>query len=131
MIIKTKYVFARSEESDGERTLITRYYGVRPKTMKECHISKWIKDLGPSEELLSDYKYRVISTEEYTKRFNEEIDSNPKAQEALDMIRSKVKQGLTVTLLCACKEGEFCHRYIVKDMLEQRGRTLEDVSQVS
>jgi hypothetical protein len=46
----------------------------------------------------SDYKYRGISTEEYTKRFNKEIDSNPKAQEALDMIRAKVKQGPSQSL---------------------------------
>ena len=86
--------------------------------MKECHIDRWIKDLGPSKELLYDYKHRGISTEEYTRRFNQEIGSRPNAQEALDMLRTKAKQGITVTLLCLCADGEFCHRNIVKNMLE-------------
>jgi uncharacterized protein YeaO (DUF488 family) len=118
MTFKTKSVSAQPEDSDGERYLITRYYAGRGKTMKERHIIKWITDLAPSEELFYDYKHRHISPEEYTKMFNQEIESRPKAQEALDMLRTKDKQGITVTLLCACAEGEFCHRNIVKEMLE-------------
>ncbi|HEX2472183.1 MAG TPA: DUF488 family protein [Nitrososphaera sp.] len=119
MTIKTKNVFAQPEGSDGERYLITRLYAARPKSMKECRIDKWIRDLAPSKELLYDYLHRHISTRQYTRRFTQEIDSNPKAQETLDILRTKVKQGITVTLLCKCAEGVFCHRNIVKDMLER------------
>lgn len=118
MTFKTKSVSEQPEDSDGERYLITRYYAGRGKTMKERRIIKWIRDLAPSEELFYDYKHKHISSEEYTRRFIPEIGSRPKAQEWLDIFRAKDKQGVIVTLLCACAEGEFCHRNLVKNMLE-------------
>jgi uncharacterized protein YeaO (DUF488 family) len=51
--------------------------------MKELCSTKRIRDLAPSKELLDDYIHRGISQEEYTERFNPEISSSPKAQEAL------------------------------------------------
>jgi uncharacterized protein YeaO (DUF488 family) len=122
-VIKTKNVFAPFEESDGERYLITRLYAGRPKSMKALHIVKWIRDLAPSKELLSDY-HKGLSPEEYTPRFKQEIQSNPKAQEIIKMLRKKSHDG-NVTLLCKCKEGEFCHRLLVKEMIE-RGERRED-----
>ena len=114
-VVKTKNVFAPFEESDGERYLITRHYAARPKSMKALHIVKWLQDLGPSEELLSDY-HKGLSPEKYTPRFKQEIQSNPKAQEMIKMLRKKSRDG-NVTLLCKCKEGDFCHRLLVKEMI--------------
>ena len=114
-MIKTKNVFAPFEESDGERYLITRHYAARPKSIKALHIVKWIRDLAPSKELLSEY-HKGLLPEAYTSRFNQEIQSNPKAQEMLEMLRKKSSAG-NVTLLCICKEGEFCHRLLVKEMI--------------
>jgi uncharacterized protein YeaO (DUF488 family) len=115
-VVKTKNVFAPFEESDGERYLITRHYAARPKSMKALHIVKWIRDLAPSKELLSDY-HKGLSPEKYTSRFNQE-QSNPKAQEMRKMLWNKSRDG-NVTLLCICKEGEFCHRLLVKEMIER------------
>src|SRR5919109_5262704 len=117
MSVRTQYVFAAPEDSDGERYLISRLYAGRPKSKKELRIDKWIRDLGPSKELLHDYNHRGISQEEYTKRFNQEKCSNPKALEILEELRRKHKQGQTFTLLCKCKEGEFCHRHLIKQMI--------------
>jgi uncharacterized protein YeaO (DUF488 family) len=65
MVVKTKQVFAPFEESDGERYLITRHYAVRPKSMKDLHIAKWIRELAPSRELLS-YYHKGLPPDEYT-----------------------------------------------------------------
>jgi uncharacterized protein YeaO (DUF488 family) len=117
MPVKTKNVFATPEDSDGERYLITRHYAARPKSMKQLCITKWIRDLAPSKELLYDYIHSGISQEEYIERFNPEISSRPKAQEALAELRRKHNQGQTITLLCKCEEQEFCHRHLVKQMI--------------
>lgn len=87
--------------------------------MKELCITKSIQDLAPSKELLDDYIHRGISQEEYTERFNPEITSRPKAQEALAELRRKHNQGQTITLLCKCEEEELCHRHLVKQMIIQ------------
>jgi uncharacterized protein YeaO (DUF488 family) len=117
MPVKTKNVFAIPEDLDGERYLITRLYAGRLKSMKELCITKWRIDIAPSKELLYDYIHIGISQEEYTKRFNQEISSRPKAQEILAELRSKHNQGQTITLLCKCEEGEFCHRHLIKQMI--------------
>jgi uncharacterized protein YeaO (DUF488 family) len=80
--------------------------------------TNWIRDLAPSKGLLDDYIHREISQEEYTERFNPEISSSPKAQEAVAELRSKHNQGQTITLLCKCEE-EICHRHLVKQMVIQ------------
>jgi uncharacterized protein YeaO (DUF488 family) len=63
--------------------------------------------------------YRGISQEEYTERFNPEISSRPKAQKALAELRRKHNQGQTITLLCKCKEEEFCNSHPVKQIIIQ------------
>ena len=56
MVVKTKQVFAPFEESDGERYLITRHYAARPKSMKDLHIAKWIRELAPRSYYLTIIK---------------------------------------------------------------------------
>jgi uncharacterized protein YeaO (DUF488 family) len=93
MVVKIKNVFAPFEESDGERYLITRPYAGRPKSMKALRIVKWIRDLAPSRELLSDY-HKGLLPEEYTFKFNQEIQLNPKTQEMIEMLRKKSRDGI-------------------------------------
>ena len=43
-----------------------------------------------------------------------------KAIEAIEALRQRVKKkGETITLLCYCKEGEHCHRDIIKSLIEE------------
>jgi len=117
MVVKTKQVFAPFEESDGERYLITRHYAGRPKSMKDLNIAKWIRELAPSKELLSDY-HKGLPPDEYTPRFKQEKQSDPKAQEWLGILRKKSRDGASITLLCICEEGQFYHRLLVKEMID-------------
>lgn len=78
--------------------------------------------MGPSKELHRDWypkdkSKKRISEEEYTKRYNQETGSNSKAQEVIAELRRKHNQGQTITLLCKCDEGEFCHRHLIKQMV--------------
>ena len=43
-----------------------------------------------------------------------------KSVEAIEALRRRVKKGETITLLCYCKEGEHCHRDIIKSMIEEK-----------
>jgi uncharacterized protein YeaO (DUF488 family) len=40
------------------------------------------------------------------------------AMEAIAELRQRSSSGETITLLCYCKEGEHCHRFIIKSLLE-------------
>jgi uncharacterized protein YeaO (DUF488 family) len=121
MPVKTKSYRDPVEDSDGERYLISRYWA-RGRKKVDLRIVAWIRDLGPSKELHRDLypkdkSKKRISEGEYTKRYNQEISSRPKAQEVLAELRRKHNQGQTITLICRCEEGDFCHRHLVKKMI--------------
>ena len=74
-------------------------------------------DLAPSEELYQAFiKFKTITWPEYVRLFKSEIESNPKAQKALDYLAQY--QGI-VTLLCHCADENICHRSLVKEMIMQ------------
>jgi uncharacterized protein YeaO (DUF488 family) len=132
MPVKTKsYNDPIDDKEDGERYLIMRYWA-RPKSKKQLHIVDWLKDLAPSKELHRDWypkdkNKKRISEGEYITRFNDEIMKNQNAQRLLIMLRNKAidnnnkeNNKKTITLLCIENEGQFCHRHIVKQMIENR-----------
>ncbi len=133
MPVKTKsYNDPINDKEDGERYLIMRYWA-RPKSKKVLHIVDWLRDLASSKELHRDWypkdkNKRRISKEEYITRFNNEIMKNQNALKLLAMLRDKAidnnknkeNNKKIVTLLCIEKEGEFCHRHLVKQMIENQ-----------
>jgi hypothetical protein len=46
-----------------------------------------------------------ISEEEYTKRYNQKIGSNSRAQKVIAGLRRKYNQSQTITLLCKWKKN--------------------------
>ena len=129
MPVKTKsYNDPIDDKEDGERYLIMRYWA-RPKSKKQLHIVDWLRDLAPSKELHRDWypkdkNTKRISEGEYITRFNDEIMKNQNAQRLLVTLRNKAidnkENKKTITLLCIENEGQFCHRHIVKQMIENR-----------
>ena len=128
MPVKTKSYNDPIDDEDGERYLIMRYWA-RPKSKKQLHIVDWLRDLAPSKELHRDWypkgkNTKRISEGEYITRFNDEIMKNQNAQRMLVRLRNKAidnkENKKIITLLCIENEGQFCHRHIVKQMIENR-----------
>ena len=44
------------------------------------------------------------------------------AMEAIAELRRRSSSGETIKLLCFCKKGEHCHRYIIKSLIEDGHR---------
>ena len=112
-MIKTKSIYKPKEYGDGIRILITRYY---PRGVKKSHFDKWFKELAPSKELLYKYKNNNISWKQFTKLFKKELQN----ENSIDTIQSLRNYKRNVTLLCYEPDGENCHRYIIKDIIDQR-----------
>lgn len=85
--------------------------------------------LAPSKELLIDAGFLEkpngtknpkmnFNLFEYKFRFMEEIYSNLKACSKLLELKNLAEEK-TVFLVCFCKNPEFCHRSIIKDMIEK------------
>ena len=126
LIIKTKHIFAPIDDiEDGHRYSIGRFWIGRPHSRKYLHIKKNYPDLAPSKELWQKcMKDKTISEEEYVIGLNNQIRKHKKwIQFIFDEINAEATRGdnntKSITFLCNCKEGDFCHRYLVQAMFSE------------
>ena len=75
--------------------------------------------LGPSKKLLQDYKENDLSWAEYTTRYIAEILASGRALRQIDDI-IELSKNKTVRLICYEKSPP-CHRFILMDMIKERG----------
>lgn len=116
VVIKTKSIYDPIEDDDGVRILITRYY---PRGVKKSHFDIWLRSLSPSPELLKQYKDGSETWEDFEAHFQTEISSSIESNNGLkDILLLSEKSD--VTLLCYERSGHNCHRYLIKEMLNER-----------
>lgn len=113
-MIKTKSIYKPVEQEDGLRVLITRYY---PRGVKREKYDIWVRELAPSAELLKRYKDSEIEWSDFSNMLLSELRGNMHSIEAIHALQTT---GLMqdITLLCYEKDGCPCHRYMVRDLIE-------------
>lgn len=100
-----------------------------PENYKKISVSrftpKWFKadhnalELAPSAELLLKYKNNEINDEEYTLIYNEQLSKlNPE---------EIVKKYENSIFLCYEKDGDFCHRALIRNWLKNNGFEIEEL----
>ena len=85
-----------------------------PRGIKKDQISRWEKKLGPSKQLLDDYRSFRTDWNQFERRYREEMSS----KEELLRECAELGRDQTVTLLCGCSDEARCHRTILKEVLE-------------
>lgn len=116
-MVRTKSFNDPIEESDGTRIRVTRRPYRRRKNTPPFIMEKEL-DPAPSAELLEDWKDKVISWEEYEKRYLEEM-SGRSQQEKIKELAERSKHE-TITLLCFEPEDDpHCHRHLLKKLIEK------------
>lgn len=113
-MIKTKSIYKPVEKEDGLRVLITRYY---PRGVKKEKYDIWVRELAPSAELLKKYKNSEIKWNDFTISLLAELRNSIDSLEAIRALQTKGHME-NVTLLCYEKDGEPCHRHLVRDLIE-------------
>src|ERR687884_2083555 len=114
MVVKTKSIYEPAEEEDGIRVLITRYY---PRGVKKSHFDYWLRELSPSKELLFSYKEGGTSWIEFKINLLSEIKDNKYSLDAIYSLNNYSRFD-NVTLLCYEKAGNPCHRYLIRDLVD-------------
>ena len=117
-MIRTKCVYNAPEPEDGLRVLVTCGW---PRLVKRSDVDVWWPQLGPSVELLADWRQEKITWEEYEERFRAEMAALPSRiliyglwDQGCDAIQNE-----DITLLCVEHEDEErCHRHILKRLIE-------------
>lgn len=113
-MVKTGSVYSQPREDGGLRLLVTRYW---PRGVKKELVDKWIRGLGPSAELIKDWKAGTISWSEFQKRYRAEF-KDPEKKKLFDELKEIARAQGAVTLLCTCNEEErHCHRHLLSAML--------------
>jgi uncharacterized protein YeaO (DUF488 family) len=124
MTIKTKCVYDKPEASDGYRVLIMRKPMMINPALKEFRKvngkihERHLIDLSPSAELLKSWQIGTIKWHKFELSFINELNDNPAATADIYKLYEKSKT-TDITLLCQEKDGEHCHRYLVKRLIER------------
>ncbi len=114
MGIQVKRVYDPPEESDGVRILVDRIWP-RGMTKDRAQLDLWLKDVGPSIELLEWFDHQPDRWLEFQRRYFAELaDKSTLLQE----IREKARMG-RVTLLFGARNREMNQAVALKQYLER------------
>jgi len=85
---------------------------------KKCGCDSVYTSLAPSLKLLRDYKNGNINSLGYTELYKLEIKANASAMRYMRKIKNISKER-DVFLVCWEGPGKFCHRHILKEIIEE------------
>ncbi|MFI9769136.1 DUF488 domain-containing protein [Streptomyces sp. NPDC052415] len=114
MSIRIRRVYDPPEPEDGVRVLVDRLWP-RGVSKDAAGVDEWPKALTPSTELRRWYHAGGRSHEEFTRRYEAELEA-PEAAELLTRIRELADKG-AVTLLTAAKTPEESHAAVLARLL--------------
>jgi uncharacterized protein YeaO (DUF488 family) len=123
-MIKTKYIYTQKETSDGTRILIARKW---PRGIRKGHFHEWYKELSPEEDTLKEWldsKKTEVDWKKYLSKFLPQMKGS-EAVAKIEELRERSKKGEIITLLCHCRPGEHCHRYIIKSKIKGSSKVIE------
>jgi uncharacterized protein YeaO (DUF488 family) len=121
-MIRTKSIYHDPREpADGYRLLVMRHW---PRGVKKDQVDRWLKELGPSAELLASYRRGEMDWAAFAQRYIQQVAGTAPGRALLDCVRQLEAEHGTLTLLChedLSDPGAHCHREVLKDLLEGRG----------
>ena len=124
-MIRTKSIYAERGDADGLRVLVTRHY---PRGVKRSHFDAWYKDLAPSAGLLKSYRGGAIQWDAFMVKYKSEIDDawSLGIINWLHLLSAKSD----ITMLCYERDGEPCHRHILREAIANLESLDSDVSPI-
>ncbi|MGC8569329.1 MAG: DUF488 domain-containing protein [Nitrososphaeria archaeon] len=110
-MIAHKRVYEKKEEGDGLWILVERLW---PRGVRREKIDVWMREVAPSNELRKWYSHRAERWEEFRKRYEEELSSNPKIAELLSIVKSR-----KATIVYATTDYEHSGARVLIEYLER------------
>src|SRR5262249_37649251 len=119
MSVRVRRVYESPEADDGVRVLVDRLWP-RGLSKEAAHVDEWPKAITPSTDLRRWYHAGEGTFEEFSARYEAELDT-PEAAELLDHVRELTAKR-TVTLLTASKEPDTSHAAVLSRLLDEPSR---------
>jgi uncharacterized protein YeaO (DUF488 family) len=103
-------------EGDGLRVLVMRQW---PRGVRRQRTDLWLKDAGPSRELLHAYNHAGLPWAEFAQRYRSEILDE--RADVLERLRQLEREHGVLTLQCheRIPPGEHCHRELLAELLTE------------
>lgn len=116
-MIALKRIYEPASADDGYRVLVERLWP-RGVSKEAAHLDAWERGIAPSDELRRWYGHDPQKWPEFQVRYEREL-ATPQAQETLDRLAERARQG-TITLLYAAKTGEISNAAVLHRLLSER-----------
>ena len=114
----TKYTIKRiyddAAEADGYRMLVDRLWP-RGVSKEKARLDEWNKDIAPSTELREWFGHKPERFEEFTARYQAELNNS----KALKDLKDRVAEYKTVTLLYGAHDPKINHAVVLRDILSK------------
>ncbi len=116
-MIAIKRAYAPSSRSDGTRILVDRLW---PRGVKkeEAHVEKWMRELGPSDELRRFFGHDPARWQVFRKRYLAEL-KRADARTLLVELENIARNG-TLTLVYSARDQEHNQAVVLKEVLDKR-----------
>jgi uncharacterized protein YeaO (DUF488 family) len=116
-MVKVKRVYEEPGPADGDRILVDRLWP-RGLSKGAAHLSAWLKELAPSDELRRWFSHDPQRWPEFNRRYLQEL-ADPAKSPFLKDLMDRARQG-TVTLVFAAKDAERNNAVVMKTYLDDR-----------
>jgi uncharacterized protein YeaO (DUF488 family) len=113
--IQLKRVYDKASPEDGMRILVERLWP-RGVTKARAKIDLWLKDIAPSAELRKWFVHDPVKSEEFKKRYWDELRQN---RPAVKNLRAYMKKG-NVTYVYAAPDEKHNGALALRDYLTQK-----------
>lgn len=118
-MIAIKRAYDSPGSADGTRILVDRLWprGLRKQA---AHVEKWMRELGPSNELRRFFGHDPLRWQDFRKRYLTELkrsEATPLLAELVEIARNG-----TVTLVYSAKDQEHNQAVVLKELLDRKLR---------
>jgi uncharacterized protein YeaO (DUF488 family) len=113
--IQLKRVYDPASPDDGYRILVERLWP-RGITKEKAAVDLWLKEIAPSQELRKWFGHDPQKWQEFSGRYQAELDENP---EAVSQLRQILKKEDKVTFVYAARDIEHNSAVLLRDYLKK------------
>jgi uncharacterized protein YeaO (DUF488 family) len=110
--IRVARVYDDLSPDDGRRVLVDRLWP-RGFRKDDPRVGIWLKEVAPSKELRAWYNHQPARFDEFTARYEKELQGS----EAFDELRILATQGV-VTLVTATRDAQSSHAAVLATLLK-------------
>lgn len=112
-MLAIKRVYEAASPEDGYRILVDRLWP-RGLRKEDASIDWWLKDIAPSPDLRTWFGHKPERFNEFSLRYQEELQDNPAVAELQEKITNTTA---TVTLLYGARDTSNNHAKVLLDFL--------------